>query len=47
MKEYLKQSNIELLDWQVDLVMKCLSGNIDDRFETCEKLANYIKSKLF
>lgn len=47
MKEYLKQSNIEFLDWQVDLVMKCLSGNIDDRFETCEKMANYIKSKLF
>ena len=47
MRDYLKQSNMELIDWQIDLVMKCLSGNIEDRFETCEKLSTHIKSMSF
>ncbi len=34
---------MELMDWLIDLIMNCLSGNIDDKFETCEKLFSYIK----
>lgn len=46
MKQYLGQANGELLDWQVDIVMKCLSGNIEERFENCEQLMNLIKEKV-
>lgn len=45
MRDYLKQSNMELIDWQIDLIMKCLSGNINDRFKTCEELSKNIKSR--
>lgn len=37
---------MELKDWQIDLVMKCLSGNINDRFNTCEELSINIKEKV-
>ncbi len=46
MRDYLKQANVELLDWQLDVIMQCLSGNISDRFASCEELADYIKRKL-
>ena len=46
MRDYLKRSNMELKDWQIDLVMKCLSGNINDRFNTCEELSINIKEKV-
>ena len=43
MKEYLKKANEELLPEQIDIVMKCLSGNIDERFASCEELYDLIK----
>lgn len=46
MRDYLKQSCVDLMDWQIDIVMKCLSGKIDDRFKTSEELFIFIKSKL-
>jgi len=46
MRDHLKRTNMELIDWQIDLVMKCLSGNINDRFNTCEELSRSIKSKI-
>jgi len=46
MRNYLKQSNKDLEEWQVDLVMKCLSGNISDRFNTCKELSEHIKYKI-
>ena len=46
MRDYLKQSNMGLIEWQIDLVMKCLSGNINDRFNTCEELSKSIKSRM-
>jgi len=46
MRDYLKQSCIDLVNWQIDIVMKCLSGKIDDRFNTSEELFNLIKSKV-
>jgi len=42
MKEYLKKANGELLPEQIDIVMKCLSGNIDERFASCEELYGVI-----
>lgn len=42
MKEYLEKSNVELNDRQVNMVMKCLSGNIDDRYNTCDELKTQI-----
>ncbi len=46
MRDYLKQSNMKLMGWQLDLIMKCLSGNINDRFASCEELSNFIKDKM-
>lgn len=46
MREYLEQSNQKLEDRQIDLVMKCLSGNINDRFKTCEELSRSIESEM-
>lgn len=46
MRDCLKQSNMGLIEWQIDLVMKCLSGNINDRFNTCEELSKSIKSRM-
>lgn len=46
MRDYLKQCNDKLKDWEIDLVMKCLSGNIDDRFKTCKELSDNIKEKV-
>ena len=43
MKEYLQKSNGELLPEQIDIVMKCLSGNIDERFASCDELYGAIR----
>lgn len=45
MRDYLKRINNSLLDWQIDMVMKCLAGNIDDRYFSCSELSNEIKNK--
>lgn len=43
MREYLKQSNSQLMDSNVDIVMKCLSSNIDNRYGSCEELLPIVK----
>ena len=44
MREYLKQSNSQLTDSNVDIVMKCLSSNIDNRYGSCEELLPIVKN---
>ncbi len=43
MREYLKQSNSQLMDSNVDIVMKFLSSNIDNRYGSCEELLPIVK----
>lgn len=38
MKRVLQTSNTGLSNEHVDIVMKCLSSNIEDRYTTCEEL---------
>ena len=38
MKRVLQTSNTGLSNEHVDIVMKCLSSNIEDRYTTCEDL---------
>lgn len=46
MRDYLKKSNDLLQDWQINMVMKCLSSNIEDRYSSCIELQEVIKSKI-
>lgn len=46
MRDYLKKSNDLLQDWQINMVMKCLSSNIEDRCSSCIELQEVIKSKI-
>ena len=46
MRDYLKKANAVLQDWQIDMVMKCLSSNIEDRYDSCSELQGIIKSKI-
>ena len=46
MREYLKQANSELQDNEIDIVMKCLSTDIENRYESCTQLLRIIKTKV-
>ena len=46
MRDYLKRVNAVLQDWQINMVMKCLSSNIEDRYNSCLELQGIIKSKV-
>ena len=46
MRDYLKKTNGSLLDWQIDMLMKCLASNIEDRYSSCNELQKIIKSKI-
>lgn len=41
-REYLKQANVTLKDSEIDIVMKCLSVNIEDRYSSCSELKDLI-----
>lgn len=43
MRNYLKQANSNVQDWEIDMVMKCLYSNIDDRYRTCSELQELLK----
>lgn len=45
MREYLKNANDSIEGWQVEMVMKCLAGNINDRYSSCDELLGIIKGK--
>ena len=45
MREYLKNANDSIEGWQVEMVMKCLAGNINDRYSSCDELSGIIKGK--
>lgn len=42
MKAYLQNASPQLTDKQIGIVMKCLAGNLDDRYEDCEELLRII-----
>lgn len=42
MKAYLKNASPQLTDKQIAIVMKCLAGNLDDRYENCSELLRTI-----
>lgn len=46
MRKYLQQSNDNLKEWQIEMIMKCLSGNIEDRFSSCEEMIQEIKNRV-
>lgn len=43
-REYLKQANDTLKDTEIDIVMKCLSANIENRYRSCSELKKRILS---
>ena len=45
MREYLSQSNQKLGDSDIDIIMKCLSSNMDTRYNSCREL-HQIASKI-
>ena len=42
MKAYLQNASPQLTDKQIGIVMKCLAGNLDDRYEDCKELLRII-----
>lgn len=46
MREYLKQANLELQANEIDIVMKCLSTEIENRYESCSQLLEIIKTRV-
>lgn len=46
MRDYLKKSNEILQDWQIDIVMKCLSSDIEERYGSSIELQELIKNKI-
>lgn len=43
MREYLSKASFELTESQINIVMKCLSGDIKERHDSCEILIDDIK----
>lgn len=43
MKQYLAMISPELDNYKIDMIMKCLSGEIEDRYESCVSLSEIIK----
>jgi len=43
MREYLSKASSKLTESQIDIVMKCLSGDIKERHDSCETLIDDIK----
>lgn len=43
MREYLDKASSELTESQINIVMKCLSGDIKERYDSCETLIEDIK----
>lgn len=43
MREYLLKSSTELTEPQINIIMKCLSGDIKDRYDSCETLLSAIE----
>lgn len=44
MREYLENSNSELTKSDIDIIMKCLSSNIDNRYSSCDELLPIVKN---
>lgn len=42
MKAYLQKASPWLTNTQIDIVIKCLAGNLDDRYEDCKELLRII-----
>lgn len=42
MELHLRQANSNLSDRQIDIVMKCLAGNLENRYKNCEELLEII-----
>lgn len=42
MELHLRQANSNLSDRQIDIVMKCLAGNLKNRYKNCEELLEII-----
>lgn len=43
MREYLEKGSPYLIESQINVVMKCLSGDIEERYVSCDTLAEIIK----
>lgn len=43
MRSYLKQANDQLSEDEINIVMKCLSSNLEDRYKSCEQLIQIIR----
>lgn len=43
MRSYLKQANNQLSEGNINVVMKCLSSKIEDRFDSCAQLIQLVK----
>lgn len=44
MKEYLEKSNPQLKSSEVEVIMKCLSSNINARYSSCDELMPVVKA---
>lgn len=43
MKEYLEKSNSQVTLKDIDIIMKCLSTSIENRYSSCEELFSIVK----
>lgn len=44
MREYLEKSNSQITPTDIDIIMKCLSSSIKNRYSSCEELLPIVKN---
>lgn len=44
MREYLEKSNSQITPTDIDIIMKCLSSSIENRYSSCEELLPIVKN---
>lgn len=43
MREYLEKANSKLQTEEIDIIMKCLSSNIEKRYSSCDELLPIVR----
>ena len=44
MREYLEKSNSQLKMEEIEIIMKCLSSDIENRYSSCDELLKVLSS---
>lgn len=44
MREYLEKSNSQITPTDIDIIMRCLSSSIENRYSSCEELLPIVKN---